>query len=488
MINSFLSLNLTFAVVIFISTLFLFIGIFYSRKKVSLNTYLVSDRNEGVFSLSATLIASSLGAWILFGPPTAATWGGFGSVIGYALGTAFPMILLIFFGKKIRLLLPKGKSLTELVLKKFGKNLFRLIFSLMIFYLFIFLCAEVTAISKLIYYISGLNVWISASIILFFTLTYVLFGGLKATIRSDRIQFVIIVLLLLYLIFSVFLQNNKNLNLNIFQENFIKFDSKSLISSFQFGFVFFIAVAATNLFHQGNWQRVYAAKNEKILVKSLFISFFFIFLIVLFMGVIGTISKLNGFKFNEDLAFFSIILNKNDIFISLIVLIFSLSLTISTVDTLLNSISSLTIVHSKNFFNFKYLKDKKLSNVVLILLSIVCLIIALYQFSVLYLFLLADLLCCACVYAIFKGLYQNKVDFGRSLFLIITGLCSGLLFFPSIDFSKSLLIGILFDKDVLHKAFNDNLLFYSFLTASSLPIVLDTLVNVYNNFCVKKNK
>jgi Na+/proline symporter len=398
------------------------------------------------------------------------------------------MILLIFFGKKIRLLLPKGKSLTELVLKKFGKNLFRLIFSLMIFYLFIFLCAEVTAISKLIYYISGLNVWISASIILFFTLTYVLFGGLKATIRSDRIQFVIIVLLLFYLIFSVFLQNNKNLNLNIFQENFIKFDSKSLISSFQFGFVFFIAVAATNLFHQGNWQRVYAAKNEKILVKSLFISFFFIFLIVLFMGVIGTISKLNGFKFNEDLAFFSIILNKNDIFISLIVLIFSLSLTISTVDTLLNSISSLTIVHSKNFFNFKYLKDKKLSNVVLILLSIVCLIIALYQFSVLYLFLLADLLCCACVYAIFKGLYQNKVDFGRSLFLIITGLCSGLLFFPSIDFSKSLLIGILFDKDVLHKAFNDNLLFYSFLTASSLPIVLDTLVNVYNNFCVKKNK
>jgi hypothetical protein len=40
----------------------------------------------------------------------------------------------------------------------------------------------------------------------------------------------------------------------------------------------------------------------------------------------------------------------------------------------------------------------------------------------------------------------------------------------------------------LHKAFDGNLLFYSFSTASSLPIVLDTLVNVYNNFCVKKNK
>ncbi len=55
MINNFLSLNLAFIVVVFISTLFLFIGIFYSRKKVSLNTYLVSNRNVGVFNLSATL-------------------------------------------------------------------------------------------------------------------------------------------------------------------------------------------------------------------------------------------------------------------------------------------------------------------------------------------------------------------------------------------------------------------------------------------------
>jgi Na+/proline symporter len=470
MINSFLSFNLAFSVVVFVSTLFLFIGIFYSRKKISLNTYLVSNRNVGVFNLSATLIASSLGAWILFGPPTAATWGGFGSVIGYALGASFPMIALIFFGKKLRVLLPKGRSLTELVLKKFGKNLFKLIFSL-----FIFLCAEVTAISKLIYYISGLDVWISATIILSFTLIYVLFGGLKATIRSDGIQFIAIILLFFYLIFSLFFQNNNNLNLNIFEENFIKFDNKSLITSFQFGFVFFIAVAATNLFHQGNWQRVYAAKNYKVLVKSLLIAFFIIFIIVLGLGLTGSISKLNGLKFNEDLAFFSIILNKSDIFVSLIVLILSLCLTISTVDTLLNSISSLTIVHSKDFFNFKYLKDKKLSNVILIILSILCLVIALYQLSVLYLFLLADLLCCACVYVIFKGFYQKKIYPNRSFILIMIGLFLGLLFFPSIDFSKSLLIGVIFDKSNFNEIFTNSLLFWSFLFATFSPIFFDII-------------
>jgi Na+/pantothenate symporter len=280
----------------------------------------------------------------------------------------------------------------------------------------------------------------------------------------------------------VFFQNNNNLNLNVFQENFIKSDSKSLISSFQFGFVFFIAVAATNLFHQGNWQRVYAAKNEKILVKSLLISFFIIFLIVFFMGVTGSISKLNGLKFNEDLAFFSIILNKNDFLISLIVVIFSLCLTISTVDTLLNSISSLTIVHSKNFFNLKNFKDKKLSNVILILLSVFCLIIALYQFNVLYLFLLADLLCCACVYVIFKGLYQKKIYRHRSLFLIMSGLCLGLLFFPSTDFSKSLLVGFIFNKSIFNEIFTNSLLFWSFLFAFITPLVADFFLIKSSNY------
>jgi hypothetical protein len=204
------------------------------------------------------------------------------------------------------------------------------------------------------------------------------------------------------------------------------------------------------------------------------------------MGVTGTISKINGLKFNDDLAFFSIILNKNDILISLTVLIFSLSLTISTVDTLLNSISSLAIVHSKDFFNFKYLKDKKLSNVLLILLSIACLIIALYQFSVLYLFLLADLLCCACVYVIFKGLYQKKISEFRSLILIIIGLFSGLLFFPNTEFSNSLLVGFIFDKSFFSQIFINSLLFWSFLCAFLLPLIGDIVTEAYRkNFNIK---
>ena len=478
--SSFININSALLFVIFISLTFLFIGTYFSNKILDLNNYLVSNRNVGFFKLTGTLVASSLGSWILFGPPTAAIDGGLGAIIGYALGTAFTMILLIFFGRKIRNIFPKGKSLTEIILTKFGSDVFKFIFSLMMFYLFIFLCAEVTAISELIHYMSGLSIWVSAGIILICVVSYVLLGGLNATIRTDTVQFTVIVLLFIYLLYVVVIQNSSHLNFNIFNKDLLQIDKKSLVNSLQFGFVFFVAVAATNLFHQGNWQRVYAAQNTKVLVASLLVSFVIIYIIVFCMGLTGSIAKLNGLKFSQDLAFFSIILDKNNTTISFVILLFAACLCISTVDTLLNSISSLTIVHSENFFNLKKIsKQKKLSNIVLIISAFICFLIVLFQFSVLYLFLFADLLCCACVYVVFKGLYEKKISQLRSIILMSTGLISGLLLFPNENFSKSILIGFLFKKDIFSNVISDSLLFWSFLFATFVPLVFDSLIKTF---------
>ena len=177
--------------------MFVFLGLYNSKKHQGLNNYLTANRNIGLFSLTTSLTASALGAWILFGTVSAATWGGIGAVIGYSLGTAFPMIFLIYFGKKIRNEFPKGSSLVEFMRKKFGKSLFKLILLMTIFYMFIFLCAEVTAIAVLINYISRTELWITAFIVLIATLTYTLYGGLRASIFTDNIQMIVIGILLL---------------------------------------------------------------------------------------------------------------------------------------------------------------------------------------------------------------------------------------------------------------------------------------------------
>ena len=72
------------------------------------------------------------------------------------------MFFLIYLGKKIRKEFPKGSSLIEFMRKKFGKSLFKLILLMTIFYMFIFLCAEVTAVAVLINYISGTELWVTA--------------------------------------------------------------------------------------------------------------------------------------------------------------------------------------------------------------------------------------------------------------------------------------------------------------------------------------
>ena len=180
-----------------ISVAFVIVGIVYSNKYRGLNNYLVANRSVGVFSLTTSLVASALGAWILFGPASAATWGGIGAVIGYAIGTAFPLFILVFLGKKFRKLYPKGKTLIEVVRLRFGTKLFKLILFLTIFYMFIFLIAEVTAVSILVNYISGTTLWITALIVIVSSLTYTLYGGLRASIFTDNIQFIVISVLLL---------------------------------------------------------------------------------------------------------------------------------------------------------------------------------------------------------------------------------------------------------------------------------------------------
>ena len=67
------------------------------------------------------------------------------------------------------------------------------------------------------------------------------------------------------------------------------------------------------------------------------------------MGVCGLIAISLDSKVNPDLAFFSILLKQNIPLLSVLIIIMALSLTISTVDTLVNAISSLIIVEGKYY-------------------------------------------------------------------------------------------------------------------------------------------
>ena len=117
-----------------------------------------------------------------------------------------------------------------------------------------------------------------------------LYGGLRASILTDNIQFLMLIILLLICFCFLIHYNSSIFNLDFIKNNQPNLLSYSYYTNFTAGLTFFIAVSATNLFHQGNWQRVYAAKSNKVLKKSLVISFLIVIPLVFMMGFSGLVA------------------------------------------------------------------------------------------------------------------------------------------------------------------------------------------------------
>ena len=479
--KTFLSLQSSITVTLVVG--FFFIGLGYiNSKKISNNkNYIVGDRNEDTFSLTSSLTASALGAWILFGPASAATWGGIGAVIGYALGAAAPMIFLFNFGPKIRKEFPNGLTLTEFIKKRFGLGILKVSLFLIFFYMAIFLIAEVTAIAFLLNYISQAPLWLTSAITLIICLLYILKGGFKLSIITDKYQFIFIILIILLSIFLI-LGNIELPSFDLIKKNSPQLVNKDYLPNYTAGLTFFIAVAATNLFHQGNWQRVFSAKNNSILKSSLIYSSIIIFFIVFWMGYTGLIAYSLNPNLVPDLGFFDLILRDKNTLIIIGVLVLALSLTLSTIDTLINSISSLIIVNGEQIN--RSLKGKEIktkANRVIFLLSIVVFILASRGYSILYLFLLADLLCCAAVITIFYGFFNKKINSNLAFSSIFSGLILGLLFFPSLNFQTSILVGNLIPLNFFSVFIKTNLLFISFAISLIVPFLVISIYSLRNS-------
>jgi hypothetical protein len=98
-------------------------------------------------------------------------------------------------------------------------------------------------------------------------------------------------------------------------------------------------------------------------------------------------------------------------------------------------------------------------------------IIASKGFSILYLFLLADLFCCAAVFTVFYGFYKKGFKEKNAFVSILLGLIFGMLLFPTPNFSSSILVGILFPIHIFPALISQSLLFWSFFVATLVPIL-----------------
>jgi len=422
---------------IVLTGLFALAGVLYSRRHhVTLEDFLASRHSVGLWLSSASLVASVAGGWILFSPAEAATWSGVMGVAGYALGQAAPLFAFAILGPRMREILPEGHSLGEYTLNRFGQAMHLFTLTLVLFYLFIFLSAEFTALATAMKLVTGLSPIWSAVIVAVGTCAYTAYGGLRASIFTDGIQFLVIVPLLALLLvvtlsgvggFAGALDSVRAVSPQLLRPDHGP--------GLQFGATLFIAILAANLFHQGFWQRVYACRDPATLRGAFILSGLTVIPMLLVAGFFGLVAAGRSVPAEHaSAAFFHVVTELLPPWAILVVLALALTLVISSADTLLNGMASALAVALTPFCtgtgSHRLLRSSRLITVLLVVPAI---LIASRGYSVLYLFLVADLLCAAAVFPVFYGMFARHLTGPMALVSCTLGLICGVAFFPRPD-------------------------------------------------------
>ena len=409
-------------------------GLIYARRSQDkLDDFLVARNSQSSLSTLLTLLATTLGTWILFGPAQAATWGGIGAITGYALGSMVPSLIMTQIGPRIRSLMPEGHTLTEFVLGRYGRVMYAFVLVIMIFFMFISMTAGLTAIAEMVALLAPVPLWQTASIVMVATLIYTLYGGLRVTIFTDRLQMLVIIPFLLVLMFFGW-QATGGITpmLHSLQEKAPQLLNPFDMNGLKSGLTFFLAVVLTGLFYQGTWQRIFAARSSRVIRNGFILSGLLIFPIIFIMGLFGLAFVGLDLPGDGSVALFSVLLRDAPLWFAIGLLPFGLALIMSSADSTISALSSIFVIDIGRLL--PKLSNQgllKLSRWLIIVLSVPVLIAAAQGYSILYLFLLADLLCCAAAFPVFFGFYSARYQSYNAVFSTLGGLVAGLLMFPS---------------------------------------------------------
>lgn len=390
----------------------------------------------------ATVFASIMGAWILFSPPESGTWGGVLAFGGYAVAQALAVILFAVIGPRMRKIAPHGSTLTEFVYYRYGTPMYVLILIISVFYMAVFLAAELTGIALAVNLVTGFPLWLTALLVGGGTLIYTTYGGIRGSIFTDTIQAIIIVPTLLIAFFATmyFLGGGGAIISRVQSVN------PTLLNlghrgGWEFTITLLIAVIAANAFHAGFWSRVYAAKDDSTVRKSFTIAGLIVIPIMMLAGFFGVMAIMIEGPIVPSVALFEVVINATPSWVIAVVMILGVALVMSSVDTIINGISGVFTVDLARFK--KDLTPKQLMAYARVITGIICIAViavASQGYSVLYLFFIADLICSAAVIPTFYGLYSKHFSGWAAALCTIIGIAAGAMLFPDPAFTRGNLL------------------------------------------------
>ena len=417
------------------------IGLLFSRRRrpAGVDDFVAARNSAGPLTSVATVTASILGGWILFSPAESATLAGITAVVGYGVAQALPLFAYAALGPRIRNLAPYGHSLSEFALFRYGRAMHLLVLSFILLYLIVFLGAEMGEIARAVGLVTNIPFLPTILVVAIATLLYTAYGGLRASIFTDKLQFLLFVPLIIVVfattLFALGGWDAAFEPVRINNPELLRFDYSPGV---ELGITFIIGVFAANMFHQGFWQRVYAAKNNNTVRWSFFIGGLISIVLIVAGGFFGLWAVSRGLV-NDDapaaIALFTLAIEVLPLWALGLLVVIALLLVMSSLDTLLNGIVSVLAADiprlSSRFTNRNLLVWVRLMTVAA---TVPAILIGFFFDSVLYPFLVADLVCAAGVVPVFLGMFSSKFGSKAAFTSTLSGLVAGVAFFPAPNF------------------------------------------------------
>lgn len=417
------------------------IALWDSRSTVRTVEDLLTARNSvGRRQLPGTLIASVMGVWILLSAPEAGAGFGIAAVVGYGIGEAVPMLVYSKVGPRIREVIPNGHSLTEYAYARYGTAMYSFVLLVSGLYMFVFVAAELTGIASALLVVAGVPQWQTATLVGGFVLVYTSYGGLRASIFTDSIQAVLVVPLLAVAGIGTIaaVGGPATIQTSVNAANPALLDPTN-VAGLQFGLALSFAILGAELLNQTWWQRIYAAKDDPTVKHGFRIASVTNGLLVSVAALLGIIAvgradvvtDVTSAAYNADVAFFILLQSAFPEWLVLAVVLLTLLLVMSSVDTLFNALASVVTADLPRILTAPDDRALKLgARLLTMLVAVGAIYASLRARSVLRLFFLADLLGAAVGFPLVYGLYSTRLTGLGALTSSLGGLAVGLAYFP----------------------------------------------------------
>jgi Na+/proline symporter len=243
-----------------------FIGFRASRRVKTGEDFAIAGGNLPFFMSTAAFFATWFGVESILGSPNEFLAHGFVGIIEEPIGAALCLFLVgLFFAKYIR----KSGQLTfsDMFRERFGQRAEFVSAIIMIPSFFTWVSAQLLAMGLLFNHLFHIPLIMAIILSGMLVSAYTIMGGMWAVSWTDSIQMVVIVVGLIFLLFSLFSTDSIFLAIDSASPDFFDFYNEEKLSTLEW-LAAWINVGLGSIVSQDVFQRVVATKNSRVAVSS----------------------------------------------------------------------------------------------------------------------------------------------------------------------------------------------------------------------------